>query len=231
MKNLTERQLEILGFIDQKQRAEGTSPSLREIAAHFRFRSMTAALCHVRALQQKGFLQKAPRRARSLQITRKKSPVHREKTDSKTRASRSWIDRAAGLFEVPIYGNIPAGLSEHRTQENRGCLNIDLASLHIPPSSRLFALEVRGDSMIGKHIIEGDYVIFEHGRTPRPGDVVAALIDNESTLKTFIVEKGRPCLKAENPKYPNLIPAQELVIQGVMLALVRKAENGHRKKT
>jgi len=62
----------------------------------------------------------------------------------------------------------------------------------------------------------------EHGITPRAGDVVAALIDNESTLKTLSIEGGRPYLRAENPRYPKLIPASELVIQGVMVALIRK---------
>ena len=76
--------------------------------------------------------------------------------------------------------------------------------------------------MIGKHIVSGDMVVLEHGITPRTGDVVAALIDNESTLKTFVMENGKPYLRAENLNYPALIPAQELVIQGVMIALVRK---------
>lgn len=79
--------------------------------------------------------------------------------------------------------------------------------------------------MIGRHICDGDLVVLEHGRTPRTGDVVAALIDNESTLKTFVQDRGKPPhLKAENPKYPQLHPAAELVIQGVMIALVRKQE-------
>ncbi len=78
--------------------------------------------------------------------------------------------------------------------------------------------------MIGKHIVSGDLVVLEHGMTPRTGDVVAALIDNESTLKTFVLENGKPYLRAENPNYPALIPAQELVIQGVMIALVRKTK-------
>jgi len=77
--------------------------------------------------------------------------------------------------------------------------------------------------MIGRHIIEGDLVVLEHGMTPGNGDVVAALIDNESTLKTFVTRHGRPFLKAENPKYPDLIPAQELVIQGVLKLVIRRA--------
>ena len=76
--------------------------------------------------------------------------------------------------------------------------------------------------MIGKHIMDGDTVIVEHGQTPRNGDVVAALIDGESTLKTYVADKSKPYLRAENPRYPKLIPANELVIQGVMIALIRK---------
>ena len=99
---------------------------------------------------------------------------------------------------------------------------MDIQTAGVRPTARTFALEVQGDSMIGRHILPGDFVILEHGMTPRQGDVVAALIDNESTLKTFSLDKGKPFLKAENPKYPKIHPAEELVIQGVMVALIRK---------
>ena len=79
--------------------------------------------------------------------------------------------------------------------------------------------------MIGRHIVEGDHVICEHGKTPRDGDIVAALIDNESTLKTFVESRGRPYLKAENPNYPKLIPATELLIQGVVVGMLRNLSN------
>ena len=85
-------------------------------------------------------------------------------------------------------------------------------------------MRVTGDSMIGRHILDGDVVVLEHGPEPRNGQIVAALIDGESTLKTFVVKDGKPYLKAENPKYPDLIPAQELMIQGVFKALIRKAK-------
>ena len=99
---------------------------------------------------------------------------------------------------------------------------MDIETLGIHPSARTFALQVRGDSMIGRHILDRDVVILEHGITPKTGDVVAALIDNESTLKTFLLQRGKSFLRAENPKYPDLIPAAELMIQGVMVALIRK---------
>ena len=119
---------------------------------------------------------------------------------------------------------IPAGFARERSQEAKGCLTIDLATLGFKPSPRTFALEVRGDSMIGKHILDGDVVVVEHGQTPRHGDVVAALIDGESTLKTYVSGPGQPHLRAENPKFPRLIPAGELVIQGVMVALIRRRQ-------
>ena len=70
--------------------------------------------------------------------------------------------------------------------------------------------------------MDGDVVVLEGEMTPRDGDVVAALIDNESTLKTYLTERGKPFLRAENPKYPKMFPANELMIQGVMVALIRK---------
>ena len=75
--------------------------------------------------------------------------------------------------------------------------------------------------MIGKQIMDGDIVIMEQNADPKPGDVVAALIDGQSTLKTYLLDRGRPFLRAENPRYPNLIPLSELMIQGVMRMLVR----------
>jgi len=201
---LTERQQQILEFIRGRYQADGHAPSLREVARHFRFKSMTAALDHVRALRRKGALEHRPGRARA------HLPVS------------PWQAWRRPVADIPVFGSIPAGFGTEERQEARGCISVDIESLGIRPTARTFALQVRGDSMIGKHIVPGDYAIFEHGVTPRPGDVVAALIDNESTLKTFVLDHGKPCLRAENPKYPKLIPAAELVIQGVMVGLIRK---------
>jgi len=201
---LTERQREVLEFIKKTQRTTAQTPSLREIARHFGFGSMTAAADHVRALKRKKMLDSSPRRARSLRVL---SPLENFRRP---------------VVDIPVYGEIPAGFADERQQEAKGCISVDVQSLGIRPTARTFALQVRGDSMIGKHILDGDYVILEQGVTPRKGDVVAALIDQESTLKTFMIDQGKPVLKAENPRYPKLIPANELMIQGVMVALIRK---------
>lgn len=208
----TPRQAAVLEFIRSCIGEGHPPPTYREIAEHFGFRSANAAADHVRALRRKGLLATGPRQARGLRPT----PV--------TEASKGTPSplRRARILDIPLLGLIPAGFADGRESDAEGCISVDVDTLGFTPGPRTFALEVRGDSMIGKHILEGDIVIFEHGRTPRDGDVVAALIDNENTLKTFVTRRGRPCLKAENPRYPDLIPAAELVIQGVMTTLIRR---------
>jgi len=206
MTQLTERQQQVLRFIQGKASA-GLSPTMREIAAHFRFRSPNAALSHVQALLAKRALKNLPGRARSLQVAEPYAPKMRQRPQ---------------VVYVPIYGVIPAGLPKDATQEEEGCVLIDVGTLGIKPSARTFGLQVRGDSMLGKNIVDGDIAIIEHGVHPRSGDVVAALIDGQVTLKTFVMQRNKPWLRAENPRYPDLIPQEELQIQGVMVALVRK---------
>jgi repressor LexA len=206
MKELTDRQRQILEFIQRKQESERLTPTLREIAAHFRFSSPNAALCHVQALLAKGVLKNLPGRARALQVVGPGPPGRPRPR----------------VVSVPIYGSIPAGRPADAAQEEEGCVLIDVETLGIKPTARTFGLKVRGDSMLGKCIVDGDVAIIEHGVQPRSGDVVAALIDGQVTLKTFVLQRGKPFLRAENPRYPNLIPQEELQIQGVMVALVRK---------
>jgi len=126
------------------------------------------------------------------------------------------------LAEIPLFGSIPAGFAQGRTQESDACIRVDVTTLGFKPTRNTFALQVTGNSMIGKHICPGDIAVFEHGVEPRSGQVVAALIDGKSTLKTFVIKGGKPFLRAENPNYPDLIPAEELVIQGVLRTLIRQ---------
>jgi repressor LexA len=205
MPPLTRRQQQVLDFIRREQEQAGVTPSFADIARHFSFRSLTTVADHLRLIRQKGYLAPSDGKARALKIL---SPLdtHRHR-----------------VADIPVFGSIPAGVPQDRTQEAKGCVSIDIGTLNFKPTPRTFALEVRGDSMTGKHIVDGDLVILEHGATPKPGDVVAALIDGESTLKTFLLRGTKPFLKAENPKYPDLIPAQELVIQGVLKLVIRRA--------
>jgi repressor LexA len=115
-------------------------------------------------------------------------------------------------------------------QTIEGHVSLDSRSVNASKSGKTFALRVRGDSMIEAHILDGDIVILEDRKDVQNGDIVAALIDGETTLKRYVLEHGRPYLKAENPLYPNLVPARELRIQGVMVSLVRKQMPAARRK-
>ena len=146
-------------------------------------------------------------------------------TLQKPTLSLLWLSQARPWIrhQVPLLGSIIAGRPDLQEGRMDGCLDIDPSTLRLPKNARTFALKVRGDSMRNAAILEGDIVIMEF-REARHGDIVAALIDGETTLKRFIIQGGVPYLRASNPKYPDLIPARELVIQGVLIALLRLSE-------
>ena len=197
---LTDRQKDVLGFIQSEQREKGMTPSTREIQQHFGYASQTSVMQYIAVLERKGFLDRHARKARALVTPQQK----------------------VRITDIPIYGEIPAGMAVLTEQAAEGHVSLDAASVNASKNGRTFALRVRGDSMIDAHILDGDIVILEDRKDAQSGDIVAALIDGETTLKRYVVERGRPYLKAENPLFPDLLPARELVIQGVMVSLVRK---------
>jgi repressor LexA len=203
---LTDRQRSVLDFIQREQREKGVTPSTREIQNHFGFASQTSVMQYIAALERKGFLDRHARKARAL-IT----PAMKVR-----------------ITDIPIYGQIPAGMSALTEQSVEGHVSLDMRSANVLKNRGTFALRVRGDSMVGAHIVDGDIVILEDTREVHDGDIVAALIDGETSLKRYVVERGRPYLKAENPRYPDLVPARELKIQGVMVSLIRKQERRKR---
>jgi len=204
MNELTGIQRRVFDFVRDKLVAGRPAPTTREVAAQFGWSSKRAAECHIEAIIRKGWLASEPGKARSLRL--KNGPVRR------------------AVVEIPLSGSIPAGFGADREQEAGECIPVTIDSIGFKPTRNTFALRVSGDSMIGKHSCDGDIVVLEHGPDPRPGQIVAALIDRKSTLKTFVMKNGKPFLKAENPKYPDLIPSEELMIQGVVRAVLRKLE-------
>jgi repressor LexA len=201
MPDLTSRQQEVLEFIRQQQSKAGYAPSSREIQAHFGFSSQTAAMNHLRALEKKQVIVRTPGKARSAV-----DPNFRQQSAFKS---------------VRLLGRIPAGMPVESAEADEVRLGIDPVAFGIAAREDVFALKVHGDSMAGAHIADGDTVILKKG-TPKNGDIVAALIDGESTLKRYVSGNGDPYLHAENPLYPDLIPATQLEVQGIMIGLLRK---------
>ena len=185
---LTEKQQAILDFIQQYLAEHQYPPSVREIGAHFGVYPATVQ-DHISAIQRKGFLQKRRFQSRSLSVS----------AVSRPRAGR----------DVPVVGDVAAGLPT-LAQENRE--NIDEV-VRFPPSwapTGAFLLRVKGDSMIGAHILDGDYVLVHPKPAAANGEIIVALIGEEATVKRFFKTAQGVTLKAENPDYdPIRIPSGE----------------------
>lgn len=198
---LTEKQQAVLDFIREKQQTEGIPPSVRDIQHNFAFKSTNAAFCHLRALARKGLI---------------------EQLNGKTWGLRA-KEVQAHLFSLPVYGTIPAGLPSMQDQEPEETLGMDpqVFGLKRLRPHHYWALRVRGDSMIDAHILDGDLVVLER-REPRPGDIVAALVDETTTtLKRWVESRGRMVLRAENRRYADIVPKQ-LESQGVVVGVIRR---------
>jgi repressor LexA len=196
MVGLTRPQRRLLGFLERRNQNEEPPPTYREICVHLGYKSPKAAADLVDALEKKGCLTRERRSSRGIRLVQKS-------------------------FGVPVLGRIAAGLPRETSSVPEHRLVLDPAFCGIKDGTKAFALRVTGDSMVGRQIFEGDIVVLEHQAVPQNGDIVAALIDNESTLKTFARENGKVWLHAENPRYPDLTPVVDLQIQGVGRALIR----------
>src|ERR1017187_9872654 len=192
----TEKQNEVLAFIRAFIRKHHVGPTIREIQRNFRFASPNAAQCHVTALRRKGYLAERKRVSRGVE------PIE-------------------GDPGIPVYGTIPAGWPVDSLQETEDSIPLDRSLLGLPDGARAFALRVRGQSMTGAGINDGD-LVFLVDRPARHRDIVAAMIDCESTLKRFVERPGGAVLLAENPDFTDLHPVSELTIQGVMVGLFRR---------
>lgn len=207
MKELTEKQIQILDYISNYELVKGYWPSIRDIQHKFNFKSTNAVTGHLKSLEKKGAIQRIPGQARTFKIQHKESN------------NKNILD----TLEIPIYGSIAAGFPDR--VEPSGIidkLRIDAKTYSFSQERKSFALEVFGDSMIDAEIYEGDRIIIENIQ-PKDGDIVAALIDGEVTLKRLIKKPNEmPYLKAENKNYPALFPVNDLEIQGVAKAVVRQ---------
>lgn len=196
MDPLTKRQKELLDFITQFIETHDYAPSYREIADGMNLGSIATVAAHLDNLKEKGYLTKDFREARSLQLTPR------------------WDER---VFEIPLMGLIAAGSPIEAIRTNE--------TIDIPKDmmgKNVFALKVRGDSMIEEGIFDGDYIIIEQTSTPNNGDIVVALLDNENaTLKRFYRENDHVRLQPSNPKY-GPIRVKKVMIQGRVKGVIRK---------
>lgn len=200
--HLTKRQREILDFIGRFIAGKGYAPSIEEIGRRFGLSSPATVHKHLANLQGKGAIRRLRNRSRSIEI------------------AGSGEFKPCPSFELPLLGLIAAGKPIEAVEAPETIsFPEDLVG-----SGNTYVLRVKGDSMIGEHIRDGDYVIVERRETAENGDTVIALIDgDEATLKKYYRRGRNVLLEPANPGMePLTLEAGRVQIQGVVVAILRK---------
>ena len=190
MKNkLTDRQEEILIFIQQFTSENGYPPTLREIGKHFQISSTFGVKRHLEALVKKGHINIESNASRGISMIRK---VQDELTES------SFNDESV-FIKIPVLGRVAAGLPITAIENMEGSLVVD--PMFLKKAEDAFALRIRGDSMINAGINDGDLVIVSPNEQSRNGDIVVAMLNDEATVKRFELKDKKIKLIAENNAY------------------------------
>ena len=200
--DLTDRQREVLDFISDSIRKRGYPPTLREIGSHFGIRSTNGVNDHLRALEKKGFL-------------------HRE--DLKSRALRPLVTEE-NYVEVPVLGKVAAGQPLLAVQNYEDTVKID--RFFIGQSREVFALRVKGDSMIEAGIFDGDYVFVRKQLQATSGEIVVAMIGDEATVKRYYPEgdniRFQPANSAMAPIMVRRRDFRSVNLLGIVIGVYRK---------
>lgn len=197
MKKLTKHQSRILEFLLKYHERYGFPPTVREIAAKFGLRSPRTVRDYLLTLQNKGYIKLHAGKKRGIEILK------------------------GHQTGIPVVGRIAAGTPIIAVEDIEEFLEIKPGFFTTSPS---FAVRVKGDSMIGAGIVDGDYVIFRRQGVADNGQIVAALIDDEVTIKRYRATNSEILLLAENPAYEPIILSgiDKALILGVMVGLLRK---------
>jgi repressor LexA len=179
---LTKRQAEILSFIKTHIQYSGFPPTISEIQEQFSFKSPNAVQEHIKALVRKGQIRRNPNQWRGLELT-----VSSKNRDEAVQYS---------TVSVPLIGRVTAGLPILAEENFEGTISVDRSL--VGRAARLFALHVRGDSMIKAGIYDGDIAIAQQQSAADHGDIVIALLDDKATVKRFYLKKKLIVLQPEN---------------------------------
>lgn len=207
---LTQRQKEILEFIEDFQGREGIAPTHREICEHFNYSSYGTVYKHLKLLAEKGYLWRDWNQKRGLKLL-KPIPGRREATQG-----------SADVQDLPYFGRIAAG---QPIEAVAGDERLSVPE-HLLASGRKgshYVLRVQGDSMIDEGIHDGDFVVVQSRDVADSGEMVVALISGEATLKRFYPEGQQVRLQPANPNMqPFYVPANDVRVQGIVVGLMRR---------
>lgn len=207
-RNLTEKQRNMLNYIVSVQKVSGYPPSIKEIASHFGFRSLTSVVDHLNALERKGL------------ITR--SGGARTITISRDRVEPDGMAGESAVVIVPVVGRVAAGEPITALENVEQYLAVDKKFARY---GNTFILTVSGDSMIDAHIENGDMVLVRPQAVAENNDIIVAIIGNEATVKRFIMRKDHIELKPENKDMDSIkvsLDDQSFRIAGKVIGIFRK---------
>ena len=201
MKEITERQKEVLNYISAFTEENSFPPTVREISTHFGI-SLRAIQDHLAALQKKGYLSESNKRSRSIKVL----------SDLREKESKLYVGK------VPLLGTVAAGKPLLSEENLDGYVN--LTEPFVRPGKSYFALRVRGESIINAGILDGDLAVIEQSSTALDGQIIVAVIDDAITLKRYYKESERVRLQPENPAF-QAIYCQDVRIVGILSNIVR----------
>lgn len=201
MKEITDRQKQVLNYISAFTEENSFPPTVREISNHFGI-SLRAIQDHLIALQKKGFLSESNKRSRSIKVL----------SDLREKESKLFVGK------VPLLGTVAAGKPLLSEENLDGYVN--LTEPFVRPGKSYFALRVRGESMINAGILDGDLAVIEQTSTALDGQIIVAVIDDAITLKRYYKESERVRLQPENPAF-KAIYCQDVRIVGILSNIVR----------
>lgn len=233
---LTEKQRELLVFINDRITATGVSPSFDEMKEALNLRSKSGIHRLITALEERGFLRRLPNRARALEVIRLPDQASSAKraaatfspsviapnfSERRKGAAPATFSGSAGSNDLPVLGRIAAGTPIEAIQHEVDRIAAPEAFLR---SGEHYVLEVQGESMIEAGIFDGDYAIIQRGEDAVNGEIVVALVDREeATLKRLRKKGASIALEAANPAFETRIyGADRVSIQGRLVGLMRK---------
>lgn len=213
---LTPRRQKILDCIRDSAERRGYPPSMREIADEVGLKSTSAVSYQLKTLQQMGHLTREAKMPRTIA---EKPPRHRARRDRPDPAAPAPSGTGPrNMTSVPLFEQIAAGAPVPANPEPEGSMQLPA---EMAGSGTLFAVTVAGDSMVNANIFDGDYVIVRQQDTAHDGDIVAALIEDEATVKTFRRANGHVWLMPQNPSYKP-IPGDQCGLMGKVVATVHR---------
>jgi len=214
MEELTDRQKQILHFIVRESESRGFPPTIREIGEQMEIRSTNGVNDHLKALERKGYLTRGEQQSRSLVPTKRARLV-----------LGLGARKDGNMVDVPLLGKVAAGVPLLTAENLEDSVRIDSFFLG-SAGKEVFALRVKGDSMIEDGIFDGDYLFVRKTPAASPGDIVVALIEDEATVKRFYPEGDRvrfqPSNRAMHPIYVHRADFRSTMILGIVIGVYRK---------